>query len=59
MMLGHRDGVIPQRISQDRLVQHVLVDPVAAVGLVGVVGRQLDTKFHGASLDDSGRFGKG
>ena len=36
----------PSAVRQDSLLEHVGVQPIAPIGLVRVVGGQLDTEFH-------------
>ena len=50
MMLGDRDRVIAKFIGQNRLLQHVRIEPVTTIAFVRVIGGKLNAEIHPRSL---------
>ena len=46
MMFGNGDGVEIQPVGKRRLREHIAINAIATVILVGVIRRQLDTELH-------------
>ncbi len=57
MMLGDRDGIEAEPVGQHRLLDHVRLEPVAAVSRVRVIGRELHAELHGILRDTGGMAG--